>query len=125
MRHLLTLLLIAGCVQMPVAGQVVPGTTFRLVSIDDVAFAAPATIRFDGTDGFAGTAPCNSYSGQFVGPLPQFAAARFTATEMACDDLPAEMAFFAALTQMTRVEVTAATLILVNDAGRRMVFVQP
>lgn len=41
---------------------------------------------------------------------------------MACPDLPLETAFLSALGEMTLAEAVGTTLILSNDAGRKMVF---
>ena len=41
---------------------------------------------------------------------------------MACPELEAESAFFAALEDMSLVEIVGPTLILTNEAGREMVF---
>ena len=44
------------------------------------------------------------------------------ATAMACDDLPAEAAFFAALQQMTMAVLADQGLALTGPAGQSMVF---
>lgn len=122
MFRLLALLVLTACAATPPVPDA--PVSYRLVSIDGTAFAARATISFVGLGQFAGSAPCNSYSGELSAPLPAFSAARLTSTEMGCDDLPAEMIFFAALSTMNRADITGPTLRLSDPDGHRMEFVQ-
>ena len=121
MRILIACLALAACARAPVAEPLV----YRLISLDGAPFAARATISFTQDGQIAGAAPCNSYGGVQVGRLPDFSASGLISTEMACQDLPAETAFFAALADMTRAEVTGQSVTLSNPAGRGMVFVYP
>ena len=123
MVRLFALLVLTACVAVPPAPSA-PGL-YRLVSIDGTAFAARATISFPAPGQFAGSAPCNSYSGEFTGPPPALSAATLTSTEIACDDLPDEAVFFAALSAMTLADVSVTMVKLSNATGRSMVFVRP
>lgn len=118
----LVLLALAGCVSSTPDE---PPYWWKLVSIDGKPFTANAQIAFQGEDGdrLIGRAPCNSFSARVVKePFPTVRFTDITATEMACDDLAAETAFFSALSQMTGEGVGIGYLYLVNDAGRRMDF---
>lgn len=121
-RLILPLLLLSACVP---AGPEPPPYWWKLVSIDGQPFAAEARIAFQGDRGdrIIGQAPCNSFSARVVkDPFPTVRFVDIVATEMACDDLPAETEFFAALSQMTGEGVGIGYLTLLNDAGRRMEF---
>ena len=120
----LALLVLTACTASPPVPPPVPGV-YRLISIDGAEFTARATLSFPAPDQIAGSAPCNAYSGTLASTLPAFSAATLTSTEMGCDDLPAEAVFFAALSAMTRADVTPSMVRLSNPAGRSMIFVQP
>ena len=114
MRRLLILpLLLAACVTEPER----PPYYWRLVSIDGVPFTANATLAIDGDKARAfGQAPCNAWSGEIVStPFPAWAIRNVTATEMACADLAAETAFFAAMAAMTHSAVGIGHLELVDQ----------
>jgi heat shock protein HslJ len=95
---------------------------WRLAALDGAPFAARATLRFDGAGRIDGQAPCNRYSAAQPLALPGFAAGPVAATRMACPDLAAEGAYFAALEAMTRAEIGDEALVLSNAAGRSMTF---
>ena len=95
---------------------------WRLIELNEHPFTARATLTFPETGRIAGNAPCNSYSGTMTVPYPRFEAGPIAATKMACPDLAAETAFFAALDAVTFSEVLADTMILSNTDGLRMVF---
>ena len=98
---------------------------WKLVSIDGQPFTATATLATadEGTRAF-GQAPCNSWSGDIVkDPFPTWAIRNVISTEMACADLPAEQAFFAAMAAMTHQSVGLGHLELVDQSGREMKFV--
>ena len=96
---------------------------WTLASLDGQPFAATATLTFPEPGQIAGQAPCNRYSGAMKAPYPWFDAGPLAATRMACPDLQAETAFFAALDAMTQAEVLDDTLVLSTDDGREMVFI--
>ena len=96
--------------------------TWRLTSLNGTDFAARATLTYlpDGT--LQGEGPCNSYGGQLAALPPQWSLGAVRATRMACDDLAAEAAFFAALAKMTAADQTADSLTLTGPDGASMVF---
>ncbi|MBL9054998.1 MAG: META domain-containing protein [Rhodobacteraceae bacterium] len=120
-RALILPLLLAACVAAPEEKPYY----WRLVSIDGVPFPANATLAIDGDKARAfGQAPCNAWSGEIVStPFPAWAIRNVVATEMACDDLAAEAAFFAAMAAMTHSAVGIGHLELVDQKGREMKFV--
>lgn len=96
---------------------------WKLVSIDGQPFPARATLAIQEDHAF-GQAPCNSWSGEVQkNPFPEWRIRNVVATEMACEDLPAESAFFAAMAAMTHSAVGLGHLELVDQAGREMKFV--
>lgn len=96
---------------------------WKLVSIDGVAFPANATLAMQDDRAF-GQAPCNSWTGEVIRePFPETNIRNVVATEMACDDLPAEQQFFAAMAAMTHSSVGFGHLELVDQKGREMKFV--
>ena len=98
---------------------------WKLVSMGGQPFAATATLAYseDGTTAF-GQAPCNSWSGRVIRePFPVDMIRDVTATEMACDDLPAEQAFFAGLARATHSGVGIGYLTLTDQQGFTMEFV--
>jgi heat shock protein HslJ len=121
---LLPLLFASACVSdESISGFVAPSTEYHLLEIDGAPFDAPATISFPETGKVVGQAPCNRYFATQIAPYPWFELKGIGATRMACENLAAESAFFAALEDMTLAEVSGDTLILSNTDGRQMVFV--
>ena len=120
---LILALTLSGCLKdETVSGYAPAGATFVLQSIDDTAFSATATITFPEEGRIAGQAPCNNYSGAQTVPYPWFKAENIASTKRACPDLAAEQTYFAALSAMSLSEVSSTTLILSNEAGRKMLF---
>ncbi len=105
-----------------ISGFVDPNAEFYLVEMDGRAFELNATIQFPKPGDVVGQAPCNRYFAQQTLPYPWFNLDGIGATRMACPDLPQETEFFAALQEMSLAEAANKTLILSNEAGRRMVF---
>lgn len=99
---------------------------WALVSIDGVDVTTRASIDFSEPGRVSGQAPCNRWFAAQTAALPDFRVDAVGATKMACPDLAAEAAFFDALSQMTRAEITGpVTLTLTGPDGRAMVFVRP
>jgi len=98
------------------------GAVYVLQSLDGTDFPARATITFDDAGTITGNGPCNTFNASLIAPYPWFEAGPITSTRMACPDLAAEDAYFAALAIMNRALVSGDTLELSNDAGRHMVF---
>ncbi len=113
------LMLLAACAP---AASVLDSRVFSLAYLDDGPFAPRATIRFVAPDQIEGQAPCNRFGARLNAPLPAFAPAGITSTEMACDALAAEAVFFEALAEMTSAEIVGDTLTLRSPEGRIMVF---
>jgi heat shock protein HslJ len=83
-----------------------PGTTWRLAAIDGRRFPAPVTVSLT-TDGrIEGQAPCNRFTADYTGRWPDLTFDAVTATELACDDLALERAFFGAMGRVNRGEHT-------------------
>lgn len=99
-----------------------PNAEFHLIELDGRAFDATATIQFSAAGEVVGQTPCNRYFAQQSLPYPWIKIDGIGATRMACPDLPLETAFLLALGKMTLAEAVGTTLILSNDAGRKMVF---
>ncbi len=99
-------------------------TVYALVELDGATFASSATIGFPDEGRAVGEGPCNRWSADQPAPYPWVAFGPIAATKRACAELESEGHFFAALAEMTLIEVTGDTLILSNDAGREMVFRQ-
>ena len=99
---------------------------WKLVAIDGKPFAAVGTIDLSEPGRITGQGPCNRFFGSYDGTLPDFRPGPIGATRMACPDLGAESAMFAALSVMTRAEVTGpVTLVLTGAKGGAMEFVRP
>jgi heat shock protein HslJ len=96
---------------------------WQLTHLNGAAFTARATLTYlpDGT--VQGQGPCNTYAGQLVAPPPAWALGPLRTTRIACDDLQAETAFFAAMAAMTAVNQTTDRLTLSGPDGAVMVFV--
>ncbi|MDP2080438.1 MAG: META domain-containing protein [Pseudotabrizicola sp.] len=99
---------------------------WKLVSIDGQPFLARGNLDLSTAGKIAGQGPCNRFFAEYGGTLPDFRLGAIGATRMACPDLAAESAMFAALGQMTRAEVTGpVTLLLTGPKGGSMEFVRP
>ncbi|MEL7211562.1 MAG: META domain-containing protein [Pseudomonadota bacterium] len=123
LRLLFIVLLLSGCLRdETISGYAPEGAIFALQSIDDQPFTTTATISFPAQGRITGQAPCNSYAAMQTVPYPWFNAQAILSSKRACPDLATEQSFFAALSDMTLSEVSGTTLILSNDAGRKMVF---
>ncbi len=116
------LLPILGCADETISGYADPTAVYKLVTLDNAAFTAEATISFPEEGHIAGSGPCNRWSASQAVPYPWFEPGPVLSTKRACPALAEEGAFFAALAEMTLAEVQGSVLILSNDAGREMVF---
>lgn len=123
LRLLFIVLLLSGCLKdETISGYAPERAIFALQSIDDTAFEATATISFPAQGRITGQAPCNSYAAVQAVPYPWFNAQAILSSKRVCPDLAEEQTYFAALSEMSLSEVSGRTLILSNDAGRKMVF---
>ena len=98
------------------------GSAWELLRLDGAPFPARATLTFPEPGLVAGLAPCNSFSGDLLAPLPAFHLGPARVTRRACADLPAEGRFFAALGAVTMAAVQGDTLTLSAPGGPEMIF---
>lgn len=98
------------------------GQIWRLTELDNAPFDAPATLQFGAGGKVTGQAACNSFFSEQSKPYPWVGFGPIGSVRMMCPQMPAETAFFSALTDMTLAEVSGDMMILSNDAGRQMVF---
>lgn len=96
--------------------------TWTLKILNDAPFPATATLTFPKAGEIAGQGPCNRYFGAMTVPYPWFDAGPIGSTRMACPDMAAEDAFFAALEAVTLSEVLGDVMLLSNTEGVEMVF---
>jgi heat shock protein HslJ len=87
-----------------------------------VPFTARATLVFGPGDSVGGQGPCNRWSADLISTLPAFQIGPIVATEMACDDLVAEMTFFRTLALMSEATFQEGLLVLTGYQGSSMVF---
>lgn len=120
---LISLSALSGCFQdETVSAYGAANKIWTLAELDGAPFDARASLTFPEPGKIAGKAPCNSYSGVLDAPYPWFDAQQLVVTRMACPDLKAETAFFAALSGASQSEVAGDTLILRNESGQEMLF---
>lgn len=119
----LLLAAISGCNKdESLRGFVPEGSIWQLTELGGEAFAAQTVLTFPNPDRIVGQAACNTYSASQRAPYPWFEIGPIEATEMACDALKDEIAYFAALSAVTFAEVSGDTLILSDDTGALLVF---
>ncbi len=106
----------------PTSDPASPAGEFVLETLGGAPFAARATLVFGPRDAVSGQGPCNRWSARNAAALPDFRVGPVVATRMACDDLAAEAAFFAALAAATRAELTGDRLVLSGAEGAELVF---
>lgn len=108
---LVTLTLLSGCRE---AQLIAAQTTWQLNAINDrpVPKDERATLRIPALGQLDGQAPCNRYSGSWVGVEDDFRTEGIATTRMACPALVAEQTYLAALQRVTSAEVTEQSLIL-------------
>ncbi|QYK43174.1 MAG: META domain-containing protein [Paracoccaceae bacterium] len=70
------------------------------------------TLAFPEPGRLAGQGPCNRYSGSVTGTAPAFRAGPVMATRMACPALEFESRYFAALSQVDRIETDGVRMAL-------------
>ena len=127
MKKFVLILALSGCVMAPLP-PVDPGpapASWVMQSLNGQPFLSRATLSFTGpglTGPVVGQAPCNGYSGNQTRAYPSLRITDLTATEMACDALPDEGRYFAALAAMSQAEALGSQLILTSTSGQRMVF---
>lgn len=120
---------LSACTSSEANGTVPPeylAPQWMLTAVDGAPFPARATIDLSEPGKITGQGPCNRFFGGYEGSLPDFRPGALASTKMACPDMAAEAALFAALAAMTRAEVTGpVTLTLTGPEGRSMEFTRP
>jgi heat shock protein HslJ len=106
------------------ANWLLPGTTWRLAAIDGRRFPAPVTVTLTRDGRIEGQAPCNRFTADYTGRWPDLTFDAVTATELACDDLALERAFFAAMDRVNRGEHTANGIRFRSPDGTYLDFVR-
>ncbi len=124
-RLAISLSMLAGlfsCADETLTGYGAAETRWVLQEVDGTPFEARAVLEFPEEGALRGEAPCNTFQGAQSAPYPWFKAENVAVTRRACPELEAETVFLSALSEMTLAEVGQGTLLLSNDAGRKMVF---
>ena len=94
---------------------------WRVVEIDNVPFAARATLTFPEPGQIAGDAHCNSYRADMTAPYPWFDAGPIASTRKQCPDYASETRFLNALADMNLSEILGDTMILSTPEGRSII----
>ena len=101
-----------------------PGTNWRLVEINGAPAAAEVTATLTEDGRVVGQAPCNRFTAPYTGRWPDLTFAPAASTRMACPDLAAETAFFAALGAVNHAAIGDAGLVLSGPGGVSLRFVR-
>lgn len=99
-----------------------PNATYQLISVDAVPYLGTANISLPVAGTILGKGPCNTFAGEQSATYPEFRLGAIRATRRGCPELELENLFFEALQSMQSIEISGATLILSNKAGRELVF---
>ena len=99
-----------------------PDRIWTLQQLNNMPFAAPATLTFPTPQEINGEGPCNHYFGAVNDSYPDFNAGPIGSTRRACPELAAESLFFEALQAVNLASVDGTTLILTGPDGLKMVF---
>ena len=105
-----------------ISGYADPSATYRLTTLNGVAFTDRATIQFPEAGKIIGSGPCNSYQTTQTMPYPWFEIGPIASTRMACPASSAETTFFQTLAAMSFAEAAGQVLLLTNSDGMEMVF---
>ena len=104
--------MIAGvCAAQAASGQTIALTDWVLTELDGAPAPYSATLTIVGTR-ISGKAPCNRFTGEILGDLPNVTLGPIVATRMACDALADEAAYFSALGAVTQMVNKDGTLTL-------------
>lgn len=97
--------------------------TWKLTEVDGTPIDYNALLSFGPHGSVNGEGPCNGYSGGQIKPYPWVDIQIDFVEELYCSGIDDEEAYFAALSEMTLVEVSGPNMVLSNDeTGRQMVF---
>lgn len=96
---------------------------WQLVEIDGTPVDYKAELMFGPHGSVNGESPCNTFSAIQSKPYPWIEIKIDVVEQIYCPDIDDEAAFFAALQDMSLVEVSGPNMVLSNDkTGRQMVF---
>lgn len=99
-----------------------PDRIWTLNTLNEMPFAAAATLTFPKSGEIAGQGPCNRYFGALKGVYPAFNAGPIGSTRLACPELSAEVIFFESIQAATRAILDSGSLVLSNADGLEMRF---
>ena len=111
-------LLLGACVvvaeqpEVPEGNWLLPGTSWKVTEIDGKPFAANAVATLTEDGRIAGKAPCNNFNAGYSGHWPNISFQPAARTMMACPELPAEDAFFAAMEKVNHGEMLEDAMLL-------------
>lgn len=101
-----------------------PGTDWRLVEMNGAPAGGGVTATLTEDGRVTGQAPCNRFTAPYSGRWPDLTFAPAAATRMACPELAAETAFFAALGAVTHAAIGDDGLTLTGPGGVALRFVR-
>ncbi|MBP7240659.1 META domain-containing protein [Amaricoccus sp.] len=104
------------------AGWILPGTEWRLVELNGEPYPARLTATLTEDGRIAGQGPCNLFNADYEGHWPDLTFRPIATTRMACPELAAETAAFAALAAVDHGENGADGLILTGPNQVRLRF---
>jgi heat shock protein HslJ len=126
----LSLLALGACMmtepkpEVPEGNWLLPGTSWKLVALNGTPFAARATATLTEDGRITGQAPCNAFNASYAGRWPDLRFDAVASTRMACPDLAAETAFFAALDKVDHAELLQDALLLTGPDKTVLRFVR-
>lgn len=82
----------------------------------------PITIQFDADGGVSGQGPCNNYFSKIDGDFPNVTMEQIGSTMMACENLPAETDYFAALAATNMISAIGDTLTITFGDAQTLVY---
>lgn len=100
------------------------GTAWELERLGDAAIDVPVTLQFDDAGAITGLGGCNQYGSRYTLSGTAIQLDPVVSTRMACEDavMQVEMAYFAALQAVERVDRVGSRLILTTADGHSLVF---
>lgn len=86
--------------EVPQAGWILPGTSWKLTELDGKPFAARAVATLTEDGRIVGDGPCNAFTAAYSGHWPDLRFHPVANSRLSCPDIAAETAFFAALVKV-------------------------
>ena len=112
--------------EVPEGNWLLPGTSWKVVELDGAPFPATAVATLTEDGRITGQAPCNAYTADYEGHWPDISFKPVSRTRMACPELAAETAFFAAMEKVTHAEMLTDALLLTGpETSLRLVRATP